>query len=940
LNLSRASVAALIALALMVPPATVVGAGQTTAESSAGGSAATAKVSGAAAKSMPGVTIKNATSPRVGSFRGDVRRLPQVGPKPSQTVHPTRPRPSSTKVPLSGSGTVEPAAPPSSRGVTPAGGTMAGLSFKGLDFTNWGAGWPPDTTGDVGPNHYIQVVNTSIGIFSKAGTRLAAFTYNTFFAAGSTGTLCDTSNQGDPIVVYDQMADRWIISDFAFVGDGSVPPFYECLAISKTGDPINGGWWFYAIRTDDTLHPWFADYPKMGIWPDGLYMSANMFDSTFAFREVRAWAFNRDDLYSGAAVRMVVIDLGTTTYFSLLPSNLRGTPPPAGRENFFISESETTFLFHVFKFHVDYSGTGSTFTGPTNVSQTIYTVAADTVPSPGNAMDSLADRLMQWAQYRNIGGTESLWVSHTVRTGASTAPTGIQWAQINVTGGTIVSPPVQQQIYGNLGSDGVHRWMGSLAVDKDGGMALGYSASSATLEPDIRVNGRIATDPLGTLPGGEISLLTGVTRGHQSGSCGGTCIRWGDYSSMSIDPDGCTYWYTQEYYETSGLNWQTRIGSFSLAGCTPLPVPPSIAINDVTLAEGNAGTTAFTFTITRSGDTSGSSSVDYRTNDGSATAPSDYTALPPTTVTFAATETTKPVTVNVNGDTTVESDETFTVDLSNPVGATIADSQGLGTITNDDTASVAPTLSINDVTLNEGNAGTTAYTFTITRSGDTSGSSSVDYRTNDGSATAPSDYTAVPPTTVTFAATETTKTVTVNVNGDTTFESGETFTVDLSNPVGATIADAQGLGTITNDDAAPPPAPWPFVWASTTHAPPETNRRVAGDVVRVKFTIGGYQGLDVFASGWPKSKHYRCSTGELLPRGRTRTQPLGNAGLSYDTVSGVYTYAWQTAAGWAGTCRQFQVRLTDGSFYFAKFKFRAPPATAASAAIEAGRRRH
>src|SRR4029079_19351343 len=134
-------------------------------------------------------------------------------------------------------------------------------------------------------------------------------------------------------------------------------------------------------------------------------------------------------------------------------------------------------------------------------------------------------------QYRNIGGTESLWVNHTVRTGTSTAPTGIQWSQINVTGSTIVSPPVQQQIYGNLAADGVHRWMGSLAVDKDGNMALGYSASSASVSPDIRYNGRLATDPLNTLPQGENTMLTGVVRGNQTGSCGGTCIRWGDYTA-------------------------------------------------------------------------------------------------------------------------------------------------------------------------------------------------------------------------------------------------------------------------------------------------------------------------------------------------------------------------------------------------------------------------
>ncbi len=444
------------------------------------------------------------------------------------------------------------------------------VSFKGLDEQTWGAGWPPDTVGDVGPNHFVQAVNTSFGVFSKTGTMLAASTFNNLWSGASSGTLCDNSNRGDVTVVYDPMADRWIIGDFAFSGDASAPPYFECIAVSKTNNPVTGGWWLYAIRGDDTNHPWFPDYPKMGIWPDGLYMTANMFAGATTFEEVRVWAFNRSDLESGAALHSVIVDLGDkslASIFTLLPSNLRGALPPAGRENLLVSESQTSFDFDVFKFHVDYSGSGSTFTGPTQVSQTNYTLAADTVPTPGNSLDSLADRMMMQAQYRNINGVESVWVNHTVRT-SSTGPNGIQWAQIDVTGGTISTTPVQQQIYGNLGSDGLGRWMGSLAVDNNGDMALGYSAANASTNPDIRYNGRLATDPLNTLPQGETSMLQGVTRATQTGNCGGNpCTRWGDYSAMSLDPDGCTFWYTNEYYEANGLDWQTRIGSFKFPSC-------------------------------------------------------------------------------------------------------------------------------------------------------------------------------------------------------------------------------------------------------------------------------------------------------------------------------------------------------------------------------------
>ena len=347
------------------------------------------------------------------------------------------------------------------------------VTFKGLDFNAWGAGWPPDTVGDVGPNHYVQAVNTSIGIYNKTGTRLDAFTFDDLWTG--TGTPCDAGNSGDVTVVYEPMADRFIVGDFAW-DNFAAGPYYECIAVSKTSDPT-GAWWLYPVRADDGLHPWLPDYPKMGIWPDGLYMTANMFclnvnlgcNAGGTYEEVRAWAFNLTDLESGASVRSVVSDVGSDSYFSLLPSNFRGTSPPAGRENLLVSESETDSTFEVWKFHVDYSGSGSTFSGPTNVSQAAHTLADSLVPTPGNSLDALADRVMMQNQYKNIGGVESLWVNHAVKTGSSgTAPNGIQWAQVNVTGGTISTTPVQQQIYGNVGSDGLDRWMGSLAVDREG----------------------------------------------------------------------------------------------------------------------------------------------------------------------------------------------------------------------------------------------------------------------------------------------------------------------------------------------------------------------------------------------------------------------------------------------------------------------------------------
>jgi hypothetical protein len=522
----------------------------------------------AAQVSGTGLEIKHGARVAPTVFRGSVRTLPHV---PSvRAFLPEREPPEllpGQKQPLLG-------AEAPSRAVTPTSSAPAPnptVSFNGLDFLNWGAGHPPDTVGDVGPDHVVQAVNTSIGIFSKSGgAPLAAFTFNSLWATAGTGTLCDTTNRGDPTVIYDPKGGRWFVADFAFSGSGTTPPFYECIAVSKTSDPVAGGWYFYAIRTDDAAHPWLPDYPKMGIWPDGLYMTANMFQGN-TYEEVRVWAFNRSDLEAGLPVRNVVVDLATPAYFSLMPSNMRTAVgiPPVGRENLLVSESQTDFAFQVWKFHVDYSGSGSTLTGPTDVTQASYHFELPyTVPTPANALDALFDRIMMQSQYANIGGAESLWVNHTVRCCGASSPMGIQWAQINVTGGSVVTTPVQQQLYPSA-SDTLNRWMGSLAVDQNGDMALGYSVANATTNPDIRYAGRLAGDTLNTLPQTETTMLSGVTLGTQSGSCGGTCIRWGDYSAMTLDPDGCRYWYTQEYYGTTGLNWLTRIGSFSFPSCTP-----------------------------------------------------------------------------------------------------------------------------------------------------------------------------------------------------------------------------------------------------------------------------------------------------------------------------------------------------------------------------------
>ena len=532
------------------------------------------------AVALPGVSPKH--------FKGDVRKAKNVPPKKRGNFEPSLP--ASKKSP-SGPVQAGPSAP-AGPNMPSAAQNFAGLAFAGTcSGTLCGAGWPPDPVGDVGPNHYVEAVNTSIGIFSKTGTQLAAFTFDALWSGAGTGTPCDDSNFGDVTVLYDHLSDHWIVSDLGFhldaTGTNPVAPFYECIAVSKTGDPVNGGWYLYAVRMDPGApgtppSGYLNDYPKMGLWPDGLFVTANEFDMNVPsqpFKGVALWAFDRVAMEAGQPLKsLVAFSNNGTDPVSVLPANLRGASPPAGTPEYLVSESALAYAFEVRTYTVNWTTTPASgvVSGPTNASQAQYVVGAGAiVPQPPDPfdftseLDAIDDRPMMQAQYRNLGGTESLWVAHAVRT-SSTSPTGIQWAQLNVTGKTIATTPVQQQIFTN-GDDGLWRWIPSLAVDSSGDMAVGYSASSASVYPSIRYAGRLASDPPNTLPQAEAVLQAGA--GSQTVS-----DRWGDYSAMSVDPtDGCTFWYVNEYYagpydgSLFYAQWSTQIGSFKFPSCGSAP---------------------------------------------------------------------------------------------------------------------------------------------------------------------------------------------------------------------------------------------------------------------------------------------------------------------------------------------------------------------------------
>jgi hypothetical protein len=429
-------------------------------------------------------------------------------------------------------------------------------NFEGIPFRQ---SYPPDPNGDVGPNHYVQWVNKEFQIFTKTGTSV----YGP--AAGNTlwtgfGGPCETENDGDPIVQYDPLAGRWLMSQFS-ISSG----YYQCIAISLTSDPTSS-YHRYAFRMSNTQ---LNDYPKFGIWPDAYYMSIVNFSGGATYSGPAAVAFDRAKMLAGQPASFQQFQL-PNTYLPLLPADLDGrTPPPAGAPNTFVTIAPPNTL-QLWKFHVDWTNPqNTTFTGPTHLVVQPYNVRICDIPhscinQPNNGhqlLDANTDRPMYRLAYRNYGTHESLVFNHTVGTEDIYGFAAPRWYELrNVSSN---SPTVHQQ--GTFGpNDETERWMGSIAMDAVGNMALGYSVSSDEVYPGIRYTGRLATDPPGVMTFAEGSIKEGG--GVQQGT-----HRWGDYTSLSVDPvDDCTFWYTSEYYpETSSYSWRTRIASFKFPNCTP-----------------------------------------------------------------------------------------------------------------------------------------------------------------------------------------------------------------------------------------------------------------------------------------------------------------------------------------------------------------------------------
>ena len=492
-----------------------------------------------------------------------------------------------------------------------------GVSFEGVGTGIAGfvpSSNPPDTNGRVGATQYVQFNNTSFAIWDKNGTRLyGPVAGNTLFQP--LGGACATHNDGDPVVAYDILSGRWILSQFVV---GASPDYsHQCVAISATGDAL-GSYYLYDFITDSTN---FVDYPKIGVWPDGYYMSGHVFNAAgTSYLAGRIFVFERDKMLQGLPARQLQADLrkyNGRAQYGFLPSDLDSlTPPPAGEAAFVIGPDPVSNR------NLDSARVAVTWGNTPRITLTETQIAAtwsvppcvgspsnsdfNCVPEPSPAtsadyLDNLSFHLMYRLPYRNFGGTpvqESLVGNISVKGSASQPGHGaIRWYEFRNAGSSTTTPSVFQ--VGTFDPDNAYRWMGSIAMDKDHNIALGYSKSSPSIRPGIYVNGRLSTDPLNTM-GAEATMVAGPAVQIGGGN------RWGDYSAMTVDPvDQCTFFYTNEYIPTNGsFNWATRVSTYKFSACVPAPAwgtatgtvissPSNVPLSGVlvTLNSGYAGAT-------------------------------------------------------------------------------------------------------------------------------------------------------------------------------------------------------------------------------------------------------------------------------------------------------------------------------------------------------------
>ncbi|MEW6130271.1 MAG: HYR domain-containing protein [Acidobacteriota bacterium] len=471
---------------------------------------------------------------------------------------------------------------------------------------------PPDTNAAVGPNHVVFATNSMIEVFNKTGTSLLGPVRISSLLVGIANA---TDDDGDPIVLYDSLADRWFISQFNLRFNAS-SQMHMHVAVSQTGDPT-GAWYAYDFLTNAGR---FVDYPHVGVWPDGYYMASNDFNTSgTAFLGAGCYVFERAKMLVGDPTAKIIGFNLPNTEGGMLPTNLQGfTAPPVNTPNLFIEFDADEFgaatdLIRVFEFRPNYTTpASSTLTQLSDIPVAAFDARnpsgrADIAqPAGGEGLDSIADRLMHALNFRVLsGGVQSYvfnWsvnVSGVTPTSSATYQAGIRWMELRRNAGTGALTINQEATYAPGSGSGTGRdlWMASVAQDGEGNIALAANASgtSPALNPTAIYTGRLAGDPANTLPQGEIDAFSAVTRGVQTA----TSNRWGDYSSLFVDPsDECTFWGAFEYVDspTATFDWNTRAFSFKVNPTCVTAPRGTININVTNCVSGNpiAGAVATT----------------------------------------------------------------------------------------------------------------------------------------------------------------------------------------------------------------------------------------------------------------------------------------------------------------------------------------------------------
>jgi hypothetical protein len=424
----------------------------------------------------------------------------------------------------------------------------------------------------------VQVVNRAVAVYNKSnGQRLARFMLSQLWSNQS--NQCKDADEAEPIALYDHLDNRWVLSQpiYPTYPNG---PFFQCIAVSQTPDPLGNYWVYQPFKISDTK---FHVSAQLGVWPDGYYMSFDQLTpDTGDWGGAGVAVFERQKMINGLSAGWIVYDLFSINrnYGHMLPADLDGPAPPEGTPNYFAEIDDARYIppddaIYIWEFHVDWNNrSNSTFgfngtgqpntrlpTAPFNMAPcvTANPPTTDCIPQKNTSqkLDAIGDKAMYRLQYRNFGDHQSLVANQTVDVGGGR--TGIRWYEIRDSGD---GPVIHQQATYAPGTE--YRWVGSAAMDRQGNLAIGYSVSGPNTYPSIRYAGRLISDPLNALGQGEATLKAGG--GSQLHSTG----FWGNYTMLTVDPtDDCTFWYTNQYYDNTPTDplWKTAIGSFRFPSC-------------------------------------------------------------------------------------------------------------------------------------------------------------------------------------------------------------------------------------------------------------------------------------------------------------------------------------------------------------------------------------